>query len=229
MPMIQVLKFLITYKGNNFFHKLRTMTNANRSQISRFFQGGDTQALQDALTDFTKRYFSLLDEGTEPSLKSRLISLISGVNSIYKLEKASEYELDGGKFRIDLYYEPKNEDSGHIIIEVKSIPIYWLEPKQFKKTDLNDLEAKKEISTLLDAEHYTKEKILKCDLNQRMQKPPYWQRKYSTVQEYIEHGRRQTQNYMTAFNKEKSVPVRGYLVWGVGISKIYVEEISSRF
>jgi len=45
------------------------------------------------------------------------------------------------------------------------------------------------------------------------------------VEEYIEYGRKQLQEYLQIIEKETGKNPHGYLVWSVGISAIRVEAI----
>jgi len=162
--------------------------------------------------------FSLIDDATEPSLKARLVGLIkgAGLDRIYKL--VSEREFEGGKKRVDYFMEPRTSDRRHIMLEVKSVPIYWLDSKQFGQ-EFWSLSSKTVVASKLTQ---TAEDLMQLKMNQNMQDK--WKDKFLTVGEYIVHGRKQLKDYLKLAKKELGREPRGYLVWSVGMVGITVEE-----
>jgi len=156
--------------------------------------------------------------------------LLSGeLKSRYKLH--SEYYARDQKHpadeveRVDMFMEPIDKVNGDdpIVLEVKSIPIYWLNPSTFGKRNLHSLNTKKEVSIKLSDPNLTYDYFQKLELNQNMG----WikEKKTKLVGDYVEEGRMQLINYLKSIETKIKVRPRGYLVWSVGMVAIHVEEV----
>jgi hypothetical protein len=116
---------------DQFFERLRALTKAYYTDLSSFLFDDDIASFQRALREFTcSLHLSPIDDGTEPSLKVRVIALLTNFPKIiddYDID--SEYRIDDGtNFRkIDVYLESKGDLTSRVI-ELKSVPIHWLEP-----------------------------------------------------------------------------------------------------
>jgi len=211
-----------------FFLKLSLLTQSFIGGVTHFVYGGDTKALQAVLVQFSKNCFSVLDDATEPSLKARLIGLLYAANieEDFNLNIASEREfglVDGkekGKKRVDYYLEPKKLNLKSRLVEVKSVPHYWLDVRQFNEYKWIPTVNKKVGELLADM---SKDNLLNLQLDKNI-----WfvkEKKFNTVRDYIEAGRQQLQEYIHIVDKEVGQLPCGYLVWSVGMRAIHVEEV----
>jgi len=214
-----------------FFFKLSLLTQSFMGDVTHFVYGGDTKALQDALRKFSANCFSVLDDATEPSLKARLIGLLHAarIEEDYHLAIASEREfelVDGkekGKKRVDYFLEPKKTDLTSRLIEVKSVPHYWLDPHQFNEYKWIPTVNKKVGEQLAKM---SEDQLLNLQFNKNI-----WfvkENNFNIVRDYIEAGRKQLLEYMNIVKTEVGQLPCGYLVWGVGIKAIHVEEIQEK-
>jgi hypothetical protein len=104
------------------------------------------------------------------------------------------------------------------------VPIFWLDPLQFRENNLNSKSAKQQVAPKVAK--MAAKRLLSLQLNVGMQHPNKWPKKYETVAKYIEAGRTQIKNYVHKFEKEKGTRPVGYLVWGVGMVVIHVERFN---
>lgn len=205
--------------NDQFFQRLQKLTKSYQQDLSYFLNKRNFTSLEGVLRRFTQEHFSLtMDEGTEPSLKARLIGLLityPGLESRFKM--TSEFSFTGG--RLDLFLKALVSQERSIVFEVKSVPIYWLDPKYFGEENLNDLYVKQAVSKSVS--QMQSEELLKIPLNLTIQK--YWKKQYPTVKDYIESGKIQLRDYLQSFKTDDHHPI-GYLVWAVGMVSIQVEE-----
>jgi len=221
-----------------FFDKLAKITSGYIADMQSFVDG-EAGALQRALRKFSAQHFSVLyDEATEPSLKTRLVALLLGtVKSKYKIQ--SEFYVQKKKDatdeppRVDIYLEPHNPSTDPIILEVKSIPVFWLSPGQFgKKYSLTSLTAKKDVAMMLSeklsnpATNQSYFRGLILDEKAWIKKVKEKGENLHTVGDYIDAGKQQTARYLE-FVKTNSTRPRAFIVWGVGMEAIHVEEVMS--
>eukprot|EP01124_Arcella_intermedia_P001508 TRINITY_DN10823_c0_g3_i1.p2 TRINITY_DN10823_c0_g3~~TRINITY_DN10823_c0_g3_i1.p2 ORF type:complete len:204 (-),score=28.45 TRINITY_DN10823_c0_g3_i1:32-643(-) len=192
--------------------------------LSRFIYGVEVIYLERALEEFTKslRLSSFDDDGTGPSLKVRLIALLSSfpkLNTIYEFSSSVAVWDGPKKFkRIDIHmkslcYLPTR------IIEIKSVPMNWLEaspwdPERTWFTLPTKEKAVKEIGTMSPAD------LMCLPLSQKVQSN--WNTKFLTIGDYIEAGRKQVRDYLSLIESEDTL---AYLVWAVGVTSIHVEHV----
>jgi len=146
---------------DQFFDRLQALTMVHVKSLFSFFDSNDPSSLQNVLRKFSKEHFSTIyDVGVEDSLKARLIALLVGYPGIStRFRQSSERKLRGGKYRADIFMESLNLNDKHQLFEVKSIPLYWLEPSQFGVSNLNDLFAKEMVAP--QVAEMGREKLLK--------------------------------------------------------------------
>ena len=185
--------------------------------------GNNASFLEGVLQKFSQRQFDeTYDDGTEPSLKARLIGLLATCpNMESRFKMTSELPVSGGKYRLDIYLKSLNQEVSKLF-EVKSIPIYWLDPGHFGRKGLNDIQSKEYVSKKI--KDYKTEELLQLPLNQKM--AAKWGTNYATVGDYIQNGRNQIRKYLQHVkndtNEKDHCPI-GYLVWAVGMMSIHVE------
>jgi len=185
--------------------------------------GNNASFLEGVLQRFSQKQFDeSFDDGTEPSLKARLIGLLATCPNLEsRFKMTSELPISGGKFRIDIYLKSLNQELSKLF-EVKSIPIFWLDPGHFGRKGLNDIQSKEYVSKKI--KDYTTEELQQLPLNQKM--AAKWDISYITVGDYIQNGRNQIRKYLQLVNNdpnEKDHCSVGYLVWAVGMTSIRVE------
>jgi hypothetical protein len=116
------------------------------SNLSIFLLRNNAGKLQNVLRAFSQQYFSVIwDEGTEPSLKARLITLLAtypGISSDYKLIPELTFSDES---HVDIHLEPLHSPI-HLIFQCKSVPIFWLDPLQFRENNLNSKSAKQQVA-----------------------------------------------------------------------------------
>jgi hypothetical protein len=122
---------------DQFFERLRALTKAYYADLSSFIFDDDIDSFQRALREFTDSLHlsPIDDDGTKPSLKVRVIALLTNFPKIgddYEVD--SEHRIDDGTDfqKIDIYMESKGDLTSRVI-ELKSVPIHWLEPSHWKK------------------------------------------------------------------------------------------------
>lgn len=204
---------------DQFFERLKGLTEAYSLDLSAFFRRSEASSLQKVLRAFSQKYFTIFDEGTEPSLKARLVALLTTYPSS-KYRQHSEVEFSNGKYRVDILMESLDSQVKHRVFECKSIPLHWIDPSEFDEDDLNDFYAQQEVAPIV-AKMET-DQLLRLRLNSRIQKN--WKTKYTTVGEYIEAGQKQMATYLDNIEQEKGERPVGYLVWAVGVVAIHVEQ-----
>jgi len=185
--------------------------------------GNNASFLEGVLQRFSQKQFDeSFDDGTEPSLKARLIGLLATCPNLEsRFKMTSELPISGGKFRIDIYLKSLNQELSKLF-EVKSIPIFWLNPGHFGRKGLNDIQSKEYVAKKI--KDYTTEELQQLPLNQKM--AAKWDISYITVGDYIQNGRNQIRKYLQLVNNdpnEKDHCSVGYLVWAVGMTSIRVE------
>jgi hypothetical protein len=150
-----------------------------------------------------------------------LLTNFPKIGEDYKLD--SEHRIDDGTdFRkIDIYMESKG-DLASRVIELKSVPIHWLEPSHWKKGSKRfALKTKQE--TVEKIAKMSPQELLCLPLNLVIQGG--WDLKFATVGEYIHAGADQTRNYLDIIETNEGERPLGYLIWAVGIEAIHIEQI----
>jgi len=213
---------------DQFFEKLRALTKAYYADLESFVFNGDIDSLQRALREFTNSlHLSPIDDDrTEPSLKVRVLALLSNFPKIgddYEIE--SEHKIYEGKaFKKNNIYMRSKGDLTSRIIELKSVPIHWLEPSHWKKGSKRfTLKTKQEAVEKIA--RMTPQELLCLPLNLVIQGG--WDQKFATVGEYIEAGREQTTSDLDIFERNEGQRPLGYLIWAVGVRTIHVEHITN--
>jgi hypothetical protein len=211
---------------NQFFQRLQILTKSFQNDISFAISDGNNAGFLEAvLHKFSQtRFDETYDDGTEPSLKARLIGLLATcTNMESRFKMTSELPISGGKYRLDIYLKSLNNQELSKVFEVKSIPIHWLEPGHFGRKGLNDIQSKEYVSKKI--KECKTEELLQLPLNQKM--AAKWGTNYATVGDYIQNGRNQIRKYMQRINNNDTNECKdhcvGYLVWAVGMMSIRVE------
>lgn len=198
---------------NQFFDKLRALTKTYYADLSSFIFDNDIDSLQRALREFTDSLHlsPIDDDGTEPSLKVRVLALFSNFPKI-----GDDYEVDlehkiyeGNTFKKNNIYMESKGDLTSRIIELKSVPIHWLEPSHWKKGSKRFILKMKQEAVEKIA-NMSPQELLCLPLNLGIQSG--WDQKFATVGEYIQAGVDQTRNYLDIIETNKRERPQGYLI-----------------
>jgi hypothetical protein len=199
-----------------FFEQLRALTKAYSTDLSNFILGNDIASFQRALREFTcSLHLSPIDDDrTEPSLKVRVIALLTNFPKIIEnYDVDSEHRIyDGATFRkIDVYMESKGDLTSRVI-ELKSVPIHWLDPSYWQKKGSYTLSMKQEAVDKIAK--MSPQQLLRLRLNLAMQGDS-WKQKFRTVGEYIKADRAQTKGYLDILERNQGRHPLGYVIWSV--------------
>lgn len=206
------------------------MTEVYHTDLSEFILAYNVDCLEHALEKFTESLClsPVDDDGTEPSLKVRVIGLLKSFPTLhddYEIYSEAILPINSNcaEFRrMDVYLKSKR-DLLCRVFEIKSVPIHWLDPSCWN-TGIKRFTLSSKAKAVKEIKDMSADDILRLPLNQNMQSS--WSTKFATVGDYIKAGRNQTKRYLDIFETNQEKRPLGYLIWAVGVTSVHVEQVN---